>query len=136
MLCNLNFYEFRDDAGWAYSLYYEAARKFSEQDQMNDVAFTVALDPEGIEFGEFTDAALIRLFLWNNTITLVSMIVLKFCLENSFIVCFDDSKVLTAPPDISCACLDSRVLNSVDLSKHSTSHHLGSAPRDQVSDSL
>ncbi|KAK3911975.1 Thioredoxin domain-containing protein 11 [Frankliniella fusca] len=74
VLCNLNFRDFKDDASVAYNIYFEAARKFLDQDQLNDIAFTVALDPDGNEFGEVPDAALIRIFLWNETITFNSSI--------------------------------------------------------------
>lgn len=69
VLCNLNFRDYKDDASLAYNIYFEAARKFSDQDQLNDIAFTVALNPDGSEFGEVPDAALIQIFLWNETLT-------------------------------------------------------------------
>lgn len=68
VLCSLNFLDYRDDAGWAYSTFYEAAQKFSDQDQLNDIAFTVAIDPDGTEFGEIPGAAMIRVFSWNETL--------------------------------------------------------------------
>lgn len=73
VLCNLNFMEFREEASVAYNVFYEAARKFSDIDQLNDIAFTVALSPDGSEFGEVTDAAVIHLFLWNETIAYVRL---------------------------------------------------------------
>lgn len=68
VLCNLNFMEFREEASVAYNVFYEAARKFSDVDQLNDIAFTVALNPDGSEFGEVSGAAVIHLFLWNETV--------------------------------------------------------------------
>lgn len=73
MLCNLNFLDFKEDASLAYTRFFKAARKFSDHDQLNDIAFTVAIDPDGSEFGEAPEGALIRLFLWNETTTYASL---------------------------------------------------------------
>ena len=73
MLCNFNFLDFKVDAPLAYNKFFKAAWKFSDHDQLNDIAFTVALNPDGSEFGEAPEGALIHLFLWNETITYVSL---------------------------------------------------------------
>lgn len=77
-MCNLNFMEYRDEASVAYNVFYEAARKFSDVDQLNDIAFTVALNPDGNEFGEVSDVAVIHLFLWNETVAYVRHCSLSF----------------------------------------------------------
>lgn len=48
-------------------MFYEAARKFSDVDQLNDIAFTVALNSDGNQFGDISNVAIIHLFLWNES---------------------------------------------------------------------
>lgn len=113
VLCNLNFRGFKKEASQVYDNFYEAARKFSDQDHLNDVAFTIALDPEGIVFDEVSDVATIEIFLWNQTFAYTSPV--KTWTAESMVKCvlevLHQATAWVQPPGVKSLTLSSYLKN-------------------------